>query len=421
MRKILRLELSAEKPVSDGSYYAELLLPAKDFEIRDAMQKLRAVGREDSVWISILECDGLCELENARLDSPTVDELNFFAKRLAAITDEERIVFDAVIRQVLPKNAEGELIRVKDLINSTYGLDGVPIVSNVSDLEELGRFAFENAMLDELAGISKEAVPYLDIEQIGRVQQKNDGGVFVGNDYVAAGEYMRPEIYDGRTLPEADETDSFVFRLKVGEYPTGGTKETEDDAEWIDLPMNAEAAKKLAKKHHEPYIDSCVCYALESSIPQITPEMYGGMLDFDKLNRLAWQIGVMSPLEQIKFKAALCAERPEDIAGALDIAKNLWRYEFYSTPEDSEPFFRIYLKHYLDPRFDGRWLDLLPSLDGSEELIKRLGASVTDYGVISARGRSLYELVPYQEQEVTEDESAQSGRDEEEETLGMKL
>ena len=35
-RKIMRLELSAENPVHGGYYYAELLLPAADYEIKDA-------------------------------------------------------------------------------------------------------------------------------------------------------------------------------------------------------------------------------------------------------------------------------------------------------------------------------------------------------------------------------------------------
>ena len=401
-RKIMRLELSAKMPTNDEYYYAELLLPAENYEIRDAMQRLRAVGREDGVWISILECGELPALEPVRLDSPTLDELNFFVKRLVSMTDEERIVFNAIIGQVIPEADEGELIRMKDLINSTYGLDGVMIASNISTLEELGRFAFENGMIEELTDFPEEAVPYLSAEQIGRVQQKNDGGVFVGRYYVVAGEYQRPEIYDGKTLPNTEEMQPFMFRLKVGEYPTGATAETEDDAEWICLPISADHAKKTALKHHEPSIEACVCYDFESSIPQITSEMFGGMLDFDKLNQLAREIEKMASAEQIKFKAALCAEKPEALAGALDIAENLSQYNFYTFPETCSQFFKVYLKIHLAVEFDGDWLNSLYAKAEGDELLKRLGASLTDYGVISARGRSLYELVPYREQEAKE-------------------
>ena len=42
-RKIMRLELSAEKALNGGYYYAELLLPAADYEIKDAMQRLSLI------------------------------------------------------------------------------------------------------------------------------------------------------------------------------------------------------------------------------------------------------------------------------------------------------------------------------------------------------------------------------------------
>ena len=92
-RKIMRLELSAEKALNGGYYYAELLLPAADYEIKDAMQRTRAVGRENTVEVSILECDILPELQDIRLDTFSLDELNFLAKRLVSLTDEEMPVF----------------------------------------------------------------------------------------------------------------------------------------------------------------------------------------------------------------------------------------------------------------------------------------------------------------------------------------
>lgn len=68
-RKIMRLELSAEKALNGGYYYAELLLPAADYEIKDAMQRTRAVGRENTVEVSILECDILPEMQDIRFDT----------------------------------------------------------------------------------------------------------------------------------------------------------------------------------------------------------------------------------------------------------------------------------------------------------------------------------------------------------------
>ena len=183
-RKIMRLELSAENPVHGGYYYAELLLPAADYEIKDAMQRTRAIGRENTVEVSILECDILPELQDIRLDTFSLDELNFLAKRLASLPDEELPVFYAVTDEVFRAADNDGLVSIKDLINCTYGLDTVPVAHNVSNLSELGRFAFENGLLSDIDDIPESAIPFLNAEQIGRVQQKNDKGVFAGNYYI---------------------------------------------------------------------------------------------------------------------------------------------------------------------------------------------------------------------------------------------
>ena len=187
-RKIMRLELSAEKALNGGYYYAELLLPAADYEIKDAMQRTRAGGRENTVEVSILECDILPDLQDIRLDTFSLDELNFFAKRLASLPDEELPVFYAVTEQIF-NDADENPVSIKDLINCTYGLDTVPVAHNVGNLAELGRFAFENELLSDLEGIPESAVPFLNAEQIGRVQQKNDNGVFEGRLYIPTVHY----------------------------------------------------------------------------------------------------------------------------------------------------------------------------------------------------------------------------------------
>lgn len=80
--KTLTIELSHENPLGDGYFYAMLDLPAEEHEIRDAIQRARMLGRENSFRsIGILDCGAWPELLYYRLDSPTIDELNFFARR----------------------------------------------------------------------------------------------------------------------------------------------------------------------------------------------------------------------------------------------------------------------------------------------------------------------------------------------------
>lgn len=399
-RKIMRLELSAEKALNGGYYYAELLLPAADYEIKDAMQRTRAGGRENMVEVSILECDILPELQDIRLDTFSLDEMNFLAKRLASLPNEELPVFYAVTERIFNDAEESENpVSIKDLINCTYGLDTVPVAHNVSNLSELGRFAFENELLSDLEGIPESAVPFLNAEQIGRVQQKNDKGVFAGNYYIPTVHYERPEVYDGVTLPE-EEPENAAFLLKVGAYPKSTFSDEDPALHDLCLPADSNELFNVTDKCGEPEINLCFCYEFYSSIPQITSDMFDSMEEIDELNTLAQRIAAMSESEQAKFKAVLNAEDTATLKGALDIAQNLWRYEFAAEPDTADAFFKNHVAENADTRFDNRWLGGLFARNEGERLLGRLGATLTDYGVISARNGHLFKPVPYDEPEV---------------------
>ena len=399
-KKIMKLELSAENPVHGGYYYAELLLPAADYEIKDAMQRARAVGRENTVEVSILECDILPELQDIRLDTFSLDELNFLAKRLASLPNEELPVFYAVTERIF-NDADENPVSIKDLINCTYGLDTVPVAHNVSNLSELGRFAFENELLSDLEDIPESAVPFLNAEQIGRVQQKNDNGVFEGRLYIPTVHYDRPEVYDGKSLPE-EEAENSVFLLKVGSYPkqsfSAGTPALYD----LRLPADSDKLFNITRACGEPEINLCFCYEFYSSVPQITSDMFESMEGIDELNCLAQRITRMSEAEQVKFKAVLDAENTASIHDTLNAAQNLWRYEFTAEPDTADTFFKKYIYENTSTEFDSKWLENLLPRNEADKLLGRLGAAVTDYGVISARNGHLFKPVPYDEPEAKE-------------------
>lgn len=205
-KKIMEIELAAEnQSFMDGYYYADLLLPAEEHEIRDALQRVRGVGRnENDTDISILNCEYLPQLNDVRIDGLTLKELNFFANRLAELDENEVAVLKAVAPHYLPD--AGDTMDMKTLINLTYGLDNVPVISGVYSDEQLGEFAIDNDLNDDVAEIPESSLYLLDKAQIGKLQREADGGVFVGNNYVVAGEYTLSEIYDGVTLPETENT-----------------------------------------------------------------------------------------------------------------------------------------------------------------------------------------------------------------------
>ena len=356
-RKIMRLELSVENPFHGGHYYTELLLPAADYELKDAMQRVRAAGRENTVEFNIFKCDILPKLQNICLDTFSLDELNFFAKRLISLTDEELPVFYAVTKQMFD-DANEKPISIKDLINSTYGLDSVPVIYDVSNPTELGRYMLKHGLFEDADGTSQGAVSMLNAERLGEAQQKRDKGVFEDKLYIPTVHYKRPEVYGGVTLPD-EESESGIFLLKVGAYPKSSFLTETPTLYDLHLPADSDKLFNAAEACGEPEINLCFCYEFYSSVPQITSDMFDSMDEIDALNMLAQCISAMSEAEQLKFKAVLESELTDSIQDALNIARNLQRYEFITEPHSADGFFKEYLSKNTDVRFDRKWLDRL--------------------------------------------------------------
>lgn len=409
------IEMAVDHPYVGHVMFESLQLPATDYEIRDALQKMRAtrdmlVPQEYSIY----NCQILPQLNDVRLDTATLDELNFLAKRLVSLDTDEAAILKAVASKMI-STEEGELVSIKDLINLTYGTGTVSVLSNVGNDIALGEFVIETGMQGDVASVPDNATYLLDKAQIGRLQREMDGGVFVGNLYVCTDHFEMPKVYDGITLPEVEPEEWFAFRLLVAKPPKG-SETNYDSAEWISLPMTQMEMEHFAKEHNGVPLTKCVYYDFESSIPQITGEDFPSMEDIGKLNSLAHRMLGMSPEEQVKFKAVLEVEKQEGITldGMNHVAQNLHRYEFSNKSDTPGAFFKEYLLEHMDTRFDPRWLDTLISVHEGNKLLSRLGAKVTDYGVISSFGGSLFQLMPYQQEQADQSESVQEDIDEDE-------
>ena len=404
-KKVMTLELSRENQFSDGYLYRSLELPAQEHEIRDALQQLRQRSADILPdQIAIYNSRYIPQLEDKRFDSPTIDELNFFAKRLAAMDENDMAIMQALCSRYIKD--DDELVSIKDLINMTYGLDSVSVLSNVTNDEQLADFVIENEMQDDVASVPESARYLLNKAKIGKLQREMDGGVYSGKLYVCTDHFEMPKVYDGKTLPESTHEPWFAFKLQVTQAPQSDEPFAEP-TEWITLPMTEKAMKEVAKRLNASSLKELVYYEFESSVPQITTDDFTQMLDIEKLNALAFTMAEMSPDEQITFKAALEAERKHGINldDILNISNNLHRYEMNTNCEGASDFFKQYLLTHMDTKFDDRWLDPLVYRREGSRLLEKLGATVTDYGIISSAGGSLYKLVSYDSDETaTEDE-----------------
>ena len=95
----------------------------------------------------------------------------------------------------------------------------------------------------------------------------------------------------------------------------------------------------------------------------------------------------------------ILSEKGITLDEVIDRARNIDAYELESSAYAEPDFYKLYLMHHLETRFDPKWLDGIVSNDTEQELLRRLNAAVTDYGIVSSKNQPLYRIVPYDEPE----------------------
>ena len=403
-------EIATVNSITREYIYTDLILPATVMQIEDALQKARITDSYDDMTdISIINCPYLPELTNTRIDGVNIKELNLFAKRVAILSKYELIALNGIF---LNQNAQGKYddgIPMKDLINLTYGLDSVPVITDISTDKEIGEFVIENDLNEEIVKMSDDAVEMLDRVAVGKQHREAECGEFVAGCYVATAVYQFPQEYTGATEEQLKFENTIVFALDVAEAPVNDSMENAESAETIYLPMPKNEANEIAKAHDEGCIEDCVYYGFESAIKEIDGQIFGDMQDFDKLNDIAERYVSYSQSDRVKFKAVIESEEPKSLDEIRDIAENLHRYKLSYHADSAEAFAKDYLAHNMPKGFDMNFFRQTNLTQFGKMLAERLGASFTEYGVVSARDKGLYDIVPYNAEEQAQTETEDMG------------
>ena len=248
----MTIELSTEKPRHNGFYTAQLDLPATDMEIEDAVRRARFHNESARRYLAIEESE-LFDASYLAVGTDSLHELNYLARRLDGLSDEDAVKFAAVYAARTEEFPRDAYMQVRSAINMTYGLDAVPVASNVSNNYELGKFIVENDFDERFENIPDSVLEYLDYRAIGKSFREQDGGEFIGRCYVPTRYYETQNVYDGEHLPPPSPEQSAVFSLLVAPAPESDPDEVLDLAQWLHLPASEEQMDALA----EDNVQSC--------------------------------------------------------------------------------------------------------------------------------------------------------------------
>lgn len=390
----MALEIAIDELGIGNDKVAYVKLLANKNNVIDAMDRAKIYGE---TFLRIEECDEIPELAGYEFsEEPTLDELNFLAKRIEEISSDKEDFTSIIAYRALLKRGFGT---IGEAINSTYNLQTIPVYP-CKNVYAYGEIVLENEMLEGLEDISDELYDLLDPDKVGRAMMEREGGVFIGGYYVVPSSYEPALVYD-EELPEP--MDNWIFKIEVAGIP-----EREEDfgrmkTETFTLPVDEDYMQDIAEALGKNNIEDCMIMNFESAIPQIQNRCFENMEDIYVLNDIAQKFSELSREDAAKFKAVVSAEKPSDFGDIENILFALNQYEADISINYASEFGAKYLAKMMPPDFDRSLLKGACTAEFAQKIIAANECAFTEYGVVSKHGGHLFSVVEAPEQEQTSD------------------
>ena len=371
MAKVFSVELS------DGANrFAELTLPATDYELLDALDKLQLQPGENPQW-EIYEHTHFQYLEVFVSDC-SLYELNSLSRKLGNMDHDQLGAFEGLFKMALDKR-EGPM-SIADLFTYANNTDCCHVLNDVGSDDQLGRFYAVNGFIPELEDIPDFAFDRLDYSRIGKEMREAEHGVFTRFGYVLQNDTLKPSHEEIGKSPQAP---AYTLRLLIGRYPfeTGGEPEITTT---LDFPASEAALVKALEHVGAASWEEVIFTVDDSAIPGFPEDMYGD--SFESINDYAQTVKeIQDAGELTKFKAVMTAKGCTTISEALQIADQLDQYIFEPKVSTAEDVARDEIQASVSVQSIDSLIKHVNLYAYGRELIEEYGSKLTSFGLVTPR------------------------------------
>ena len=213
----------------NGEQTVDITLPATDMDIQYCM---KCIGIEDIVPVCCISevWDEPSYFGFLKDQTVSMDELNFLARRLDGMTEYEK-------RVVGVYSSETGIREMKQLINLTYSLQGLSLLTDLTDGNRVGLRLY----LDRHLAISEEEKSKMDFNAYAQKIFSEGKCKFLPHGILVDQGFQMEKVYNGKTFPEyIDRPDETVAVLSL-ENEAG-------DKEYLYLPTDISAMDKVKKR-----------------------------------------------------------------------------------------------------------------------------------------------------------------------------
>lgn len=371
MAEIFHVELSG-----GNSLYADLALPATDYELLDVLDRLRMTP-DQSPELEITQNKGFNYL-HAYLNDGNLYELNGLARKLDEMDATQKTAFEGLF-QIALSHKEGPMC-FADLMTYANSVDGCQVVHEATDDASLGKFYASYGFVPEVEDLPDNLFELLNFEKIGRDARKAERGAFTRTGYVLQSDELKHVSADFSARPTVPP---YSLRLLVARYPFESDAEPTVTAT-LDLPTSQEELNRALNHIGAASWEEVIFTGVDSAIPGFPDEMYGE--SYEELNDYAQTIKDIQERSNLpKLKAVLSAKGCTSISEALQVAEHLNDYIYEQAKHCPEDVAREEI-HCSLTEDDAEMLIKHVDLYGyGKDVMEQYNYELTEYGLISRR------------------------------------
>lgn len=286
----------------------------------ETYQKLEAIGvghiASHDCFVKKLDGD-YPVLKRLQETEVNVDELDYLAKRLESFDRYELAQFQGTA-------VSQEFVNMTDFINLTFCCQGVTVVQDFTDLEDVGRKHYLNLH----GGLTTDELQSLKFQEIALSLLQNEDGIITPYGVVYDNGMELELFYDGLHFPDYRYSSDTLLSVAIIDSDT-------KDITWLYLPTeNCLIERALLRVGIQS--DYVLLQYIDSELPALLTELLEEA-NFYKINKLCIGYQELDQGLREKLAAVLQIVRPINLSQAQKLLDQLDLFNFVpgiSSPEE---------------------------------------------------------------------------------------
>ena len=352
-------QISVPLPIPDEQY-------DRIIRMLQAMEMGDAVKRDCQIDVAPEEYPILQRLEMTEVN---LDELDYLIKRLDSFIEDEIIQFQAMAEKL-------DLSDIKDFINLTFCCQKATVISDFSDLEEVGKWHF----LTLNPGCDAETLEHVNGERVAIGLIRHGAGTVTPYGVVYDNGMQMLHLYQGGAFPDYDYNSAVLGVKMTSRY------EPEREEAYFQLPMPARRVERFLQRAGLIPDDSCLEDAYDILPSAVADAIRMEEESLESLNEMAEAISRLDRKELPKLAAAVLLARAEGAGQIKALAENLADFDFVPDVKTPEEYGRYMIRESGRFEYDGELHEFYNYQKYGEQRIRREEGSFNAYGYICYRG-----------------------------------